>query len=145
MVLYLSPDASTPGAICYVKLPLLKDAEEAVVQEREGQCRMVLRYVNLPNHGSVENLLRRRILDLTLRESDLSAHLQQPISSVDPPVRQDDRVALDITLGVVRVRHVTGEVVELGRADRADGCGRGACVRTATGELRVAGWCLQSG
>ncbi len=101
---------------------------------RSGRKRF-LRDVNLPDHGSVENFLRRRVLDLTIRESDLGAHLQQPISSVDPTVGQDDRIVLDVTLGVVRVGHVSGEIVQLGRADGADGSGRGACVGAAAGIL----------
>ena len=64
------------------------------------------RDIDLADLRLLEDLPGRRIFYMTLIETHFSTHLQQSISSVDPAVRQDSRIALDIALRVMSVREV---------------------------------------
>lgn len=87
-----------------------------------------------------------RVFDLSfLDETDFPTHLHQPIPSVDPSVRQDNGIILDIALGVMSIWHVTRKLVELCRTDWTNTGGGGTSVRTRRGVCRVTRRCLQGG
>ena len=62
-----------------------------------------LRYVDLPNFFSLENLCCGWVLHKSWVKTKLSADFQQPILSIDPSVRKDDGVVFDIALCVMSI------------------------------------------
>lgn len=81
------------------------------------------RYIHFPDLCALEDFARRRILNLPVLKAKFCAHLHQAVPSIDPTIRKNHRIILDIALGVVRIGKVSCELVQLGGADRTDsGC-----------------------
>ena len=76
----------------------------------------ILGNVNLPNVRIAKQLQCRRILYLTLRDTNLGTQLKQAISPIESAVRQDNRIVLDITLSMMSVWQVPRELVQLSGA-----------------------------
>lgn len=96
---------------------------------------------------------RHRVLDLARGKAGLLGLVDEALLAACLPGGEHDQVGLDVAVGVMGVRHILGEVVELCRADGADAAVLGAVVvlvgaHRATPLVRcrgVAGWCLEGG
>lgn len=77
--------------------------------------------IDLLHLAFIKDLARCRVFDLArLNWSNFLADVQQPCFAIDAAVGKHNRIAFHVTLGVVSVRHFARELIQLGRADRAD-------------------------
>lgn len=62
-----------------------------------------------------------RISNSSGSRAELLVQSLQALATEDAAVGEHHRIVLDVALGVVRVGHISGKLVELGATDRADG------------------------
>ncbi len=90
-----------------------------------------LHNVHFP-HFALPPLLSRypthRVLYPSLLSSYLLIEHAQSLRSIYPSIWQHDWIVLDYTLGVMGVWYVARQLVQLGAADWANGCGGGGSV-----------------
>ena len=72
-----------------------------------------LRYVYLPDLISLKYLRSGRVFDQPCVKTNFRADLQQPVSSVDSSVREDDGVVLDITLRMMSIWQLSSQLFQL--------------------------------
>ena len=85
------------------------------------------------------------VLDERRRQACLLCLVPQSYRAVYPPIRQEEQVVFHVALGVVSVRHIPRQFIELRGADWADAVAEGRRAVSLVGRDRVTGWCFKSG